>query len=447
MAALFAAAVAFRPLMPIDETRYLSVAWEMHLKHGWLEPLTMNFQPYHHKPPLLFWLINLCWSVFGVSRWAGSIPPALSTLAVIFLTGRLGQLLFPSALSDPSRVRLVMMGSAPFLIYGTLVLFDLTLTVFVLVALIAVILYSRERRPVYLALLGLCLGLGVLTKGPVAYLYVLFPFLLAPLWVPDFQKRASWYGGLLIALGLSVLPILLWLVPVLRQSDGNFAFWLVWNQTAGRVTGNFSEAHNRPFWFYLPLVPVMTIPWIFFPAFWRGAKELRHREAAEPGLRFLLCWMVPVFVCFCLISGKQPHYMVPLLPGVMLAVTLVLAKLSTRVMAVTLAVMLAAGIGAEAVASRTTFVSYDLEPVASYIKAHPGHDLAFVRSYHGELGFLARLDRPVADLEQNQLAAWFREHPDGLAVIRYKEAAEVAAFRKLVDSPYRGKRMGIFSLH
>ena len=67
--ALFAAGLAFRPLLPIDETRYLSVSWEMLLRGSYLVP-TMNFEPYFQKPPMLFWLIDIAWAIVGVSRWS-----------------------------------------------------------------------------------------------------------------------------------------------------------------------------------------------------------------------------------------------------------------------------------------------------------------------------------------------------------------------------------------
>lgn len=51
-----------RPLMPVDETRYVAAAWEMHIGGSpWLPHL--NGAIYGHKPPLLFWLINLVWAV------------------------------------------------------------------------------------------------------------------------------------------------------------------------------------------------------------------------------------------------------------------------------------------------------------------------------------------------------------------------------------------------
>ncbi len=54
VAVLFAAViilgVLLRPLFPIDETRYVSVAWEMYLSGDYFVP-TKNGELYGHKPP------------------------------------------------------------------------------------------------------------------------------------------------------------------------------------------------------------------------------------------------------------------------------------------------------------------------------------------------------------------------------------------------------------
>ena len=42
-----------RGFLPVDETRYVSVAWEMWLRHDFLVP-HLNGAVYSHKPPLLF---------------------------------------------------------------------------------------------------------------------------------------------------------------------------------------------------------------------------------------------------------------------------------------------------------------------------------------------------------------------------------------------------------
>jgi len=442
---LFLAAVLFRPLIPIDETRYMTVAWEMFLHRGWFEPLTMNFEPYHHKPPLLFWLINLSWSVFGISRWAALVPVFVAAMGCVYLTGLLGRLLFPGPLHDQQRPWLITIGSVPFLIYGTLVMFDIMLCVFVLMSLTGTVLYARSRRTSHALVTGIFLGLGVLTKGPVAYLYVLPPLLLAPVWHRDFDRAVSWYAGCLLIVAVSLLPILGWLIPVLKTSSDDFAFWLIWNQTAGRITGNFDAAHSRPVYFYLPILPLFFMPWLFLPAFWRGLRELKGRMAQDEGLCFLLAWLLPVIAAFSLISGKQPHYLVPLLPGVVLLSARCLERVRTRTLAWTFALTVAGFIGLEAISAHTLFIPYNLEPVAEIIRKNPDRDLVFARNYKGEIGFLAKLERPVDDAPRSELKKWFKQHPDGLAIIRYNNDQEVRDYRMIVSTPHRGKRLGVFS--
>lgn len=445
---LYFTAILFRPLLPIDETRYMTVAWEMFLHNGWFEPLTLNFEPYHHKPPLLFWLINLSWSIFGVSRWAALIPVSLLSFIFITLTSTLGKMLFPSLKNKQHHISLIMVSSAPFLIYGTLMMFDITLAVFVLLSLINLIRFSHTLQFRYAALMGLCLGLGLLTKGPVAYLYVMYPALLAPLWMKgEFPKPVVWVTGCLIALLVSVAIVLCWLVPVLLQADNDFAFWLVWNQTAGRITGNFDDAHIRPFTFYLPLLPLMLTPWIFLPSLWRSMKQFKLSTCHyNEGTRFLYCWLVPVFVSLCLISGKQPHYLVPLLPGFSLIIVLALKEIQIRSLAIITAVTLTALVSGQAFASLDFLKRYNQNDIARYVQSYPNHDWAFVRNYHGEIGFLARLEKPITNLDDKKaLPEWFSKHPNGMAVIKYTNPEEVAAYKSILDQDYRGRRIGIFA--
>ena len=75
-----------RPLLPVDETRYLSVAWEMWLRGDFIVP-HKNFAVYVDKPPMLFWLMQAGWAVFGVNEWWPRLIPTLAALASLLLTG------------------------------------------------------------------------------------------------------------------------------------------------------------------------------------------------------------------------------------------------------------------------------------------------------------------------------------------------------------------------
>lgn len=440
---LYATAIVFRPLLPVDETRYLGIAWEMNLRHDWLAPLTMNFEPYFQKPPLLFWLINASWLVFGVSRWAATIPVVLSSIACLYLTAALAGKLVPEL---RRRVPLVMIGSVPFLIYCTLILFDLTLTVFVLATLLCMVSHAKERRWFYPVLMGLFLGLGALTKGPVVYLDVIFPMLAGPLWIDGDRNWKNWYGGCLIAILLSAIPILIWLVPVLGASSESFAVSLLWDQTAGRMTGSGDNAHARPFYFYLPLLPVLFLPWAFLPGFWKGLRPFRNAIRNHGGLLFLILWTVPTFITFSLISGKQPHYLVPILPGVIILTAFVLREVPTRDMWQTAAITVALAVVAQIAGSTYLSRRYDLQPIAGYVGAHPGIGLAYIGDYQGEITFLGRLTGSIDSLRMDELKGWFSTHPGGLAIIRFRDrGSNPFDLKLLVSTPYHGNVLGVFS--
>ena len=441
---LFISVIAFRPLLPIDETRYMSVAWEMHLRGDWLSPLTVNFQPYHHKPPLLFWLINLCWSIFGISRWAGTLPVLAASTACIFLTRKLSALLFGDNSEISRKATFVMTGSLAFLISGLLVMFDITLTVFVLLSLIALLNFAKSGKIKYIFWMAPAMGLGVLTKGPVAWLYVLFPILTGPLWMPVHMKPAKWYGSCAVSFLLSILPVLLWLIPVLSQSSSEFAYWLVWEQTFGRVTGRFAGAHVRPFWFYLQFLPVVCLPWFFLPSFWKGFKRLKENYSHDWAVRFLALWIIPLFIAFNLIRGKQPQYLVPFLPAIAVAVAYMVKTSLKQIVQITLAMVILTMV-LHGAASRTLFRKLDLNPMVAYLETHKNAELAFVGNYHGELNFLARLENAVDENQTlDSIDGWFKTHKNGLAIMRYKDPAQVQKYRVLFDMPFRGKRICVF---
>ncbi len=93
LAALFA-----RSPWPLDETRTLAIAWEMWSSGGAPVP-RLNGASYTDQAPLLFWLINLGWRLFGVNEWWPRVLPALFGLTSMFLASRLATRLWPDQIS------------------------------------------------------------------------------------------------------------------------------------------------------------------------------------------------------------------------------------------------------------------------------------------------------------------------------------------------------------
>jgi hypothetical protein len=53
-----------------------------------------------------------------------------------------------------------------------------------------------------------------------------------------------------------------------------------------------------------------------------------------------------------------------------------------------------------------------------------------LRNYHGEWGFLARVVRPVQQIQPEQLPEWFKQNKNGIAFMRTSNEDE---FRGLYD--------------
>ncbi|HET8700206.1 MAG TPA: hypothetical protein VFL97_00865, partial [Nitrococcus sp.] len=194
------------------------------------------------------------------------------------------------------------------------VMFDILLAACALVAIIGIVTAACGRARNGWLLTGCGIGLGILAKGPVILLHVLPLAMLAPLWHPQRERTngwGRWYAGLLAALAIGAAIALAWAIPAALQGGRDYAQAIFWHQSAGRLVDSF--AHREPFYWYLPWLPLLLFPWSLWPPVWRALAGLRRSGGWQA--RLLLAWIIPAFAGFSLISGKQVHYLLPLLPG------------------------------------------------------------------------------------------------------------------------------------
>ena len=315
-AVLVAVAVYFRPILPVDETRYVSVAWEMWFGENFMVP-HLNGKPYSHKPPLLFWLIQAGWQVFGVNEWWPRLVAPFFGLGCLFLTALLGRRLWPD--TDAYLVApFLMLGSLFWGLYTTLTMFDLLLCFWTLVGLIGVtdVWTAQPLRGWVLFAVGI--GFGVLSKGPVILIFLLPTALLAPLWVVGRSVSwRSWYVGLFCSVTTGVVLALLWAVPAGLLGGAEYRDAIFWGQSAGRVINAFD--HGKPAWWYLPLLPVILLPWLLWPsllvATWRGLRGSIAPLRNDAGVRLTLVWIIAALVVLSAVSGKRLHYLLPIIPA------------------------------------------------------------------------------------------------------------------------------------
>ncbi|MGC1549475.1 MAG: glycosyltransferase family 39 protein [Rhodanobacter sp.] len=318
--------------MPLYSTRTLAVAWEMWSQHHWLVP-HINGAPYSEKAPLLFWLIHAGWFVFGVSDVWPRVLEVIFGGTQLVLLSLLAQRLFPNRPWVAKAAPWMLLALAYAFLFGLQIMYDVLLAVWTLAALLCLTPKRHREEPRWL-LFGLCIGAGLLTKGPVMLLHVAFPWLLGPLW-SDWarQHRGRWYGRGVLSLLLGFVMLLAWAIPAGFSGGDEYRHRLFFTQTAGRVVKGMEHAqplqsHARPMWWYVLMVPILLFPFSGWPRMWVALGTLR--KPLDSGMRFALCWLVPVFITFSLISGKQLYYPLPELAGAMLLVAGAVALLRER---------------------------------------------------------------------------------------------------------------------
>ncbi len=308
---LLLTALTTRPPVPIDETRYLSVAWEMWQSHHFLVP-HINGHPYSQKPPLLFWLILAGWKVFGVNQWSARMTAPLFGLLAVLLTRYLAGRLWPEQEGTGDTVSWFLIGTGFWALYSTLTMFDTLITCCALTTWTALWKAGRGSH-IFIPWLvfGAAAGLGLLAKGPVILVYTVPPALLAPWWTEKRKIRSwtAWYLGLAAALALGAAIALAWAVPAARQGGPAYARAIFFDQTAGRVVHSF--AHQRPLYWYILLLPVLFFPWSLSRSVWSAP----GRPRLTSQVRFCLALLIPALVILSLVSGKQAHYLLPLAPA------------------------------------------------------------------------------------------------------------------------------------
>jgi len=314
--------IYFRPLMIIDETRYVSVAWEMWDKGSFLVPL-IDGVPYHQKPPLLFWLFHIDWLLFGVNEISIRFIPMLFGLGSLVFIYKIYLSLWEDNQRGATQAMLVAAGTVVFAFYNSLIMFDVILTFFVFFGIYHIIKVTQTPSRYHFIMIAVAFGLGALTKGPVILVHLLSFILFAVYFMPkrpskDFYIKLalSFVGGILIALA--------WAIPAGIVGGEAYRYAIFFGQTANRMVHSF--AHQRPLWWYLMLLPLLLFPWTFYIPFYKGIRKTLF----DSELKMITVWLLATLVIFSLISGKQVHYIMPEIVAFSLVFIRILKNTNTK---------------------------------------------------------------------------------------------------------------------
>lgn len=312
--------LSFRLLEP-DEGRYAEIPREMLARGEWIVP-QLQGQPYLDKPPLLYWLVMLSYSVFGIHDWAARLVPALAVHATILSCYGFGCRMFGQRLAYRGAILLSIM---PGLIgIGRLLNLDGLLTLWVTLGLLSGFrrIAPGASRPSLIVFTIAC-GLGVLTKGPIAVILVVGP-LVAWRWLN--QETARPFGlrnWLIFVAGVLAMNIPWYIAVSVRQPA--FAKYFFWQHNFERFFNPFD--HLEPFWYYGPILLAGLLPVTFclvaiVRGLFSGCPDVVCRRSPELG--FCLLAGLGCVMLFSMSGSKLPTYILPAFPMLALALGVML---------------------------------------------------------------------------------------------------------------------------
>lgn len=304
-----------------DEAFYAEAAREMVKSGDWLTP-HFNYVDRWQKPVLYYWLTAGTYLAAGTSEWAARWWSALSGVALVLITWAAAR-----RMGRPEAAWLA--GAIVATCYGCFAMARLALPDLPLAFLITLTISSAFERRWLVA--GVAAGLGFVMKGPVA---IAVPALvLIPVWWREDSLRALPIRGLALATAVGALVGLPWYAAMTFEHGMPYLeSFFVADNLERFATDRFNDP--RPVWFYLPIVMGGMLPWTMYLAIlpWQSLRGLlrRAQELTTSEWR-LIAWAGMPLLFFTFSVGKQPRYVLPILPPLaVLAAGMMTARIHDR---------------------------------------------------------------------------------------------------------------------
>jgi 4-amino-4-deoxy-L-arabinose transferase-like glycosyltransferase len=329
------------PLRDWDEGTYAIVAREIYRTDNWLYP-TLQGEPFLLKPPLMQWLIALCYHIGGVQEFTTRFPGAVLTALGVPLLYLIGRLVFSESL-PALFAALVYLTMLPVVRHGRLAMLDgMTITFFLL--LLFCLLKARHNQKYALGV-GFCLGLITLTKGLLVLVLggIAGLFLLVNRQFILLKSPYLWAGIL-----LGNAPAIAWYASQ-WQHYGDFFLKVHFQAQALDRLGQAVEGNSGPPWYYLIEVLKYGFPWLFFLP---GGLYLSWQKRQTAWGSLILIGTIVYLGIISLMRTKLPWYVMPVYPFLALAIGAKFNniwqqqdKFKSKVLAVFFAVLSVAGLG------------------------------------------------------------------------------------------------------
>lgn len=286
----------------IMEARNFQTANEIIENDNWLLP-TLNDEPRYQKPPLPTWLTALSVLLFNSKAVIFYRIPAILFLFIIGVTSYFFSIGINFNKSESIINGLITVSS----IYVIAIIFEAPWDIFAHGFMFIAIYYlfnsfKNSFTKNHNILIGILIGLSIMSKGPISIYALLIPFLLSYLLV---YKKIS-LNNLIIIFFISIVSGGIWYLYVYTQDYNTLI------EIGAQETENWSNYNVKPFYYYwdffinsgiwtIPAITSIILPFI-------------NRKISVNKHHLLTCyWVLFSVILLSLIPEKKTRYLMPVL--------------------------------------------------------------------------------------------------------------------------------------
>ncbi|MBJ3778338.1 ArnT family glycosyltransferase [Acuticoccus mangrovi] len=307
--------IASIPPIDRDEPRYTQATKQM-VETGDYVRIRFQEAPRHKKPIGIHWLQAAAVTLYGEGAaaplWVYRVPSLLGAMAAVLLAVWAARAFLPfgGALTVGALLgATIIVGVEARLAKTDAVLLA---TVVAMMGALARIWLAERKGWAMPLLFWVALALGILVKGPIAPMVMVLT--VATLLVVDGRRLLS-RMRFLVGLPIVAAICLPWFVGIYIATDGAFYSAALGHDFLGKAAGG-QEGHGAP-----PLVHLaffLAVAWPLAPLTLAAAWRIWQRRGAV--FVYAFAWVVPSWIVFELVPTKLPHYTLPVVPGIALAV-------------------------------------------------------------------------------------------------------------------------------
>ena len=301
------------PLFDVDEGAFSEATREM-LARGDYVSTWLNGAPRFDKPILIYWLQAASVTLFGMDEFALRLPSALAATAWIAAIAVFARARFDGA-DGPGTgyaAAFIAATTAGVSVIGRGAIADALLNLFLVLAMFDIMRYATDGQAGQRRRVFLWIGLGLLTKGPVA---LLVPGAASCLGFAVQGRFGAWWRALRDPIGWAILLAVAapwYLLEYARRGDAFLAGFFM-RHNVERFMAPL-QGHGGGILYYLPALLLVLLPWCGLllatvPAMFRAMLPALRRRRMASDDAFLWSWFLFVFAFFSLAGTKLPHYL------------------------------------------------------------------------------------------------------------------------------------------